>query len=87
MNGQPLSCRELVEQVTEYLEQQLSEAERASFEAHLEACGACTRYVEQIRTTIQAIGTLRAPAHTPADTNRREALARLFTAWREQHDH
>ena len=86
MNGQPLTCRELVEQVTEYLEQQLSEAERASFEAHLEACGACTRYVDQIQTTIQAIGTLSSAPHTQANTGGREALVRLFAAWREQHN-
>ncbi len=55
-----LSCRELVELVTDYLEGSLPAHERARFEAHLNACEACVAYVEQMRTTVrltQAAGT------------------------------
>jgi anti-sigma factor RsiW len=55
-----LTCRELVELVTDYLEDALPAHERARFEAHLGECDACVAYVEQMRTTVvltQAAGT------------------------------
>ena len=53
-----LPCRELVELVTDYLEDRLSPVDRARFEAHLEACDACRIYLEQFRETIRRLGTL-----------------------------
>jgi anti-sigma factor RsiW len=47
-----LECRELVELVTDYLENALPARERARFEAHLAECEGCRRYVEQMRATI-----------------------------------
>jgi len=47
-----LTCRELVELVTDYLDDALPAPERKRFEAHLAACEGCDRYVEQIRTTV-----------------------------------
>ena len=49
--GAELSCRELVELVTEYLEGGMPEEERARYEAHFELCAGCARYVEQILAT------------------------------------
>ena len=40
-----LSCQELVELVTDYLEGALSEEDVQRFEAHLETCVGCTVYV------------------------------------------
>jgi RNA polymerase sigma-70 factor, ECF subfamily len=54
----PLSCRELVELVTDYLEGRLPEAERRRFEEHLGGCDGCTAYVEQFRRTITTVGAL-----------------------------
>jgi anti-sigma factor RsiW len=51
-----LSCREVVELVTDYLEGRLSRRDRRRFEKHLSACDGCTRYVEQMRITIRALG-------------------------------
>jgi anti-sigma factor RsiW len=50
--GRDLTCRGLVELVTEYLDGTLPEHEHARFEAHMLACDGCERYVEQIRTTV-----------------------------------
>ena len=47
-----LSCRELVELVTDYLEGALPERERDSFEHHIEGCKGCHEYVRQMRETI-----------------------------------
>jgi anti-sigma factor RsiW len=46
-----ISCRELVEIVTDYLDGALSDEETARFEAHLAVCGPCVEYVDQVRTT------------------------------------
>jgi anti-sigma factor RsiW len=47
-----LSCQELVELVTDYLEGALAHEELARFEAHLATCPGCEIYLEQVRTTI-----------------------------------
>jgi anti-sigma factor RsiW len=53
-----LSCRELVELVTEYLDGVLPTPIRARLEAHLEECGGCERYLEQLRQTVWLTGLL-----------------------------
>jgi anti-sigma factor RsiW len=47
-----LTCRELVELVTDYFEGALPAAERARFEAHVAACEGCDRYLAQARATV-----------------------------------
>jgi len=74
-----LTCRELVELVTAYLDGSLSRAQRRRFEAHIEGCPNCTLYLAQFRETIRLTGTLRESDVTP------EAAATLleqFQAWR-----
>jgi anti-sigma factor RsiW len=46
-------CQQLVELVTDYLEGDLDEADRAAVEEHLAACGHCTRYVQQVRRMLE----------------------------------
>jgi anti-sigma factor RsiW len=46
-----ISCREVVELVTDYLEGALAPDVHARLLAHLEACPPCVEYVEQVRTT------------------------------------
>ena len=53
-----LSCQELVELVTDYLEGALSPEHTARFEDHISRCSACTIYLEQIRQTIALTGRL-----------------------------
>jgi anti-sigma factor RsiW len=74
-----LNCRELVELVTAYLEGDLTAGERKRFDAHLSACDGCTRYVEQMRRTIELTGTLRLDDVPP---EAEEALLRAFRDWR-----
>jgi anti-sigma factor RsiW len=71
-----MSCHELVELVTAYLDGVLSPAEAARFEAHLETCPDCSGYVEQFAQTINALGAL------PAEQLREETLAPLLDAFR-----
>ena len=53
-----LACREITDLITDYLEDALAPADRRRFEAHLETCPYCTRYVEQMRATVDRLGRL-----------------------------
>lgn len=53
-----MPCRELVEVITDYLEDRLSPVDRARFEAHLAECEACCTYLGQFRQTIRALARL-----------------------------
>ena len=74
-----LSCRELVELVTDYLEGALPEEERLRFEDHIGRCGGCKIYLEQIRQTISLLGHLPEQALSP-DAERE--LLEAFRGWR-----
>jgi anti-sigma factor RsiW len=76
----PITCRELVELVTDYLEDALPAAERARFEEHLAECEHCTEYVAQMRTTIGVLGRL--PADSLPDAVRDRLLA-AFRDWKQ----
>ena len=71
-----LPCRELVELVTEYLEERLSPDDRARFDAHLAACEACRAFLDQFRQTIRALGRL------PDEALSVEVRATLLAAFR-----
>jgi anti-sigma factor RsiW len=71
-----LSCQELVELVTDYLEDALAPGERARFDAHLAECPGCDRYLEQMRATI----TL---ARAGADLDRRPEVSGLLEVFRD----
>ena len=73
-----LTCRELVELVTDYLEGGLSPSDRARFDEHLAGCEGCTAYLEQMRTTIRLTGRLTTES-IPAEAI--ERLLRLFREW------
>ena len=60
-----MPCRELVELVTDYLEDRLTPNDRARFEAHLAACEACRAYLDQFRQTIRTIGRLPEESLSP----------------------
>jgi anti-sigma factor RsiW len=53
-----LVCIEFVEVVTDYLEGELPARQRARFEQHFGACPHCSRYLEQLRRTIDLTGHL-----------------------------
>ena len=74
-----LSCRELVELVTGYLEGALSGEERVRFEDHIGRCGGCKIYLEQLRVTISLLGHL--PEDGLAPDAERELLE-AFRGWR-----
>jgi anti-sigma factor RsiW len=72
-----LTCVELVELVTEYLEGGLSDDERRRFEEHLVGCEGCSNYLDQIRTTIKLTGRVTVDDLPP------ETKAELLAAFRD----
>jgi anti-sigma factor RsiW len=76
-----LTCQELVELVTDYLDGALSRADRARFEAHIAACTNCREYLAQFEQTIAVTGTLREDDVDPAA---RDALLAQFSKWRNE---
>ena len=55
---EPISCQEVVELVTDYLDGAMSPDDVARFDHHLSLCEGCVFYVEQIRMTIVAVGRI-----------------------------
>jgi anti-sigma factor RsiW len=76
----PMTCKELVEVITEYLEGTLAAEDRARFERHLAGCDGCHAYLDQMRETIRALGHLPPESLSP-EVERR--LLEAFRGWRE----
>jgi len=77
---QEMTCRELVELVTDYIEGRLPSEESMRFERHLSTCTGCSNFLEQMRQTIRLTGQLREENLTP---QAREDLLRMFRDWRK----
>jgi len=74
-----MTCQELVELVTDYLEAVLPEPERARLEAHLAECPYCREYIAQMRQTIDALGELTLEM---ISRERQQQLLEAFRLWR-----
>jgi len=77
--SEEMSCQELVEVITDYLEGSLPEEDRVRFEAHLRECPWCQNYVDQMRRTVRTLGSL---AREPLAPEVREKLLDAFREWR-----
>ena len=77
-NQEELTCQELVEIVSDYLEGALPPDERQRFDAHLEECEGCRRYLDQMRTTIRVVGSV---SEVDLDPAARDRLLQLFRDW------
>lgn len=74
-----LTCRELTELVTDYLEDRLSFMDRMRFRMHVGMCRHCRAYLGQFKHTIRTLGRL--PAEEIPPDVRDELLAR-FRDWK-----
>ena len=78
-SDQHITCREVVELVTDYLERGLDAGETSLVEQHLDVCDACVTYVDQMRLTIEAVGRIHEEDVSPET---RERLLSAFRDWR-----
>lgn len=76
-----VTCQQLVEALTDYLEGVLEPAERADIERHIVFCRGCAEYVEQMHSTIELLGLLNRdePGQAPE-----EHLLDVFRRWKAQ---
>jgi len=76
-----LVCQQVVELVTNYLEDALPAADRKRFEKHLAGCPHCTEYLAQMRETIRLAGRVTPEDLTP---DMRTELTDLYRRWRAE---
>jgi predicted anti-sigma-YlaC factor YlaD len=74
-----MTCKELVELVTDYLEGKLSPVERSRFEEHLAVCAACETYLEQMGQVIRTLGQLKEESIPP---KAKQELLQAFRSWK-----
>jgi anti-sigma factor RsiW len=74
-----LTCAEIVQLITEYLEGRLAPAERRRFEGHIAICPPCRAFLEQMRTTVELVRDLREEDVPP---EMEEHLLAAFRDWR-----
>jgi anti-sigma factor RsiW len=73
-----LTCKELVELVTDYFEEKLPASDRQRFEAHLTTCRGCQAYLQQMQQTLHLLGHLT-EEEIPTETS--QALLKMFRDW------
>jgi anti-sigma factor RsiW len=60
-----ITCQEIVELITDYLEGALGPDDREAVELHLNVCDGCTDYLQQLRMSIRLTGLLPPGAVPP----------------------
>jgi anti-sigma factor RsiW len=75
-----LSCQELVELVTDYLEGALPSGLHERFDQHIAHCTGCQTYLAQMRATIRATGELSVESLSP---EAERTLLDAFRGWRQ----
>jgi anti-sigma factor RsiW len=78
-HAEHISCQEVVDLVTDYLEGALAAGETSLFEQHLNFCDGCVWYVDQLRVTVDAVGAIQ-EEDLPPET--RERLMAAFRDWK-----
>jgi anti-sigma factor RsiW len=76
-----LTCKEVVEAVTDYLEATMPATERRRFDAHLAECPHCVRYLEQMRAALAVLGRLEEESLAP---ELRARVLDCFRGWRRR---
>ncbi len=76
-----MTCTQIVELITEYLEGGLSSAERERFEEHIGFCDWCLAYLDQMRQTIATVGRLR---NEDLPKELEQSLLTAFRDWRPE---
>jgi predicted anti-sigma-YlaC factor YlaD len=79
-NQNELNCQEVVELVTDYLEQALLPEMQARFEEHIEECPGCTTFLEQVQQTIMMLRKLSEQQMFPES---KQDLLEIFRKWKQ----
>jgi predicted anti-sigma-YlaC factor YlaD len=79
MSEQALTCHEVIELLSNYIEGALSTDERRRVDEHLALCDGCTTYLDQMREAIRLSGMVT-EEQVPEDD--KTALLAAFRDWR-----
>ncbi len=79
-NDNELSCQEVVELVTDYLENVLLPEMHKRLEDHVTECPGCAIYIDQVR---QTINMLRQLAQEPVFPATKQELLEIFRNWKK----
>jgi len=74
-----VTCQEVVELATDYLEAALPPEEASLFEQHVNFCDGCDWYVDQLRATVATVGRITEEDVPPGV---RDKLLTAFRDWR-----
>ena len=74
-------CRQAVELMAGYLDDELPARDRARLDAHLADCPHCTEYLAQLRVTIDTLGRVE-PDDLPDEAL--DELVALFRRWQAE---
>jgi anti-sigma factor RsiW len=78
-----LACQEVVELISDYLEEALSASDRRRLEHHLAGCPHCSAYLAQMRETLRVAGRLAPEDLSPEMT---EEFSEIFRRWTDERD-
>ena len=78
-SARAITCKELTEVLTDYLEGVMPREDRERFEAHLAICDGCVTYVDQMRQVIATVHELRPDE---VEANAPDDLLEAFRAWK-----
>ena len=74
-----ISCQEVVELVTDYVEEALPADKASLFEEHVNFCDGCEWYLDEMRATIATVGRIT-EEEVPVET--RDKLLTAFREWK-----
>lgn len=74
-----LTCEQITEVITDFLEGRLGLADRMRFQLHVGMCRHCRAYLRQMRATIATVGAL---PDDPMPADVRDEMLRRFRAWK-----
>lgn len=75
-----LTCQELTELVTDYLEGRMSSQERLEFDKHVGLCRHCRAYLREMQTTVALLGQV--PGE-PVPDHLMDELRERFAEWKK----
>lgn len=76
-----LTCKEIVELITQYLEGSMGAEARLRFERHVVTCPPCRGFLSQMRETIRLSGELNDESLSPAQ---QQELLAAFRDWNRE---
>ena len=81
MTEPDVTCREVVELLSDYLDDAMPAPDRERLEAHLAQCDGCSAALEQLRETIRVTGTV---SEGEVPSSQLDAIRTAFRAWRSE---